>query len=311
MLGQEEVQPEGITVEDFASAHELGLNFEILHGGKALTKSIRSPRTQKLGLALAGYVDYLHAGRVLLFGGSEINYLAILDPAARERSIRSLFPLEICCIVITRGLESPVGLTELAAERGFALLRTGAQSSVAIRKISEFLEIALAPRTTIHGVFVEVLGLGILILGPSGIGKSECALELILRGHRLIADDSVEVMRRGSDRLIGAGGPILKHHMELRGIGIVDIKELFGISATGELHVVDLAIRLERWKPDAQYDRLGFDRPTMEILGIEIPVIDMPVAPGRNVSTLVEVAARTHLLRKNGRQLSKELSTGQ
>lgn len=308
MLGQEEVHPETITVRELADAHELGLNFEILHGGAALAQQIRSPRLQKLGLALAGYTDYIHPDRVQLLGGSEANYLGMLDEASREKSIRSLCPLGICCIVITRGLENPAGLGEAAREGNFALLRTPALSSVAIRRISEFLEVRLAPRATIHGVFVEVFGLGILILGPSGIGKSECALELVMRGHRLISDDSVVICRRGIDCLVGMGGPVLRHHMELRGIGIVDIKELFGISATEESHEIDFAMRLERWNPDGVYDRLGLDRSTLDILGVPVPLIEMPVAPGRNVSTLVEVAARTHLLRRQGQKLSKELS---
>lgn len=146
-------------------------------------------------------------------------------------------------------------------------------------------------------------------MGPSGIGKSECALELVLRGHRLVSDDSVEITRHSVDRLVGAGGPVLKHHMELRGLGIIDIEELFGISATGQSHALDFVVQLERWKPDGEYDRLGLDRATVEILGVSVPLIKMPVAPGRNVSTLIEVAARIHLLRRRGYQLSGELRT--
>ncbi|MBZ5496859.1 MAG: HPr(Ser) kinase/phosphatase [Acidobacteriia bacterium] len=307
MLEQEGSQPESITVAEFALAPELGLELDVIYGGEGMAHQIRSPRIQKLGLALAGYTDYIHPDRVQLLGGSEMNYLRILEPAACEKSIRRLGRLKICCIVITKGLDVPPGFLELARESGIALLRTAALSSVAIRRISDFLEVRLAPRTTIHGVFIEVFGLGVLILGPSGIGKSECALELVLRGHRLIADDSVEITRRGINGLIGAGGPVLKHHMELRGLGIIDIKELFGVSATGQTHALDLVVRLERWKPEGEYDRLGLDRPTVEILGVPMPVIEMPVAPGRNVSTLVEVAARTQLLRKRGYQLSGEL----
>jgi HPr kinase/phosphorylase len=155
---------------------------------------------------------------------------------------------------------------------------------------------------TIHGVLLEVFGLGVLLLGPSGIGKSECALELVLKGHRLIADDLVELTRRGLDRLLGAGGETLKHHMELRGLGIINIKELFGISATGASQNVDFAVRLERWNSDTEYDRLGVERSKIEFLGVSIPLVDMPVAPGRNVATLVEVAARIHLLRQRGYQ---------
>jgi HPr kinase/phosphorylase len=310
MPDKEEIPPEGITVREFALARESGLNFEIVQGGEGLERTIRSPRIQKIGLALAGYTAYIHPGRIQVLGGSEVNYLSILDPCAYENALRGLRLVEICGIVITRGLEAPHGILELAREGKFAVLRTAALSSVAIRRIADYLEARMAPRATVHGVLVEVFGLGILILGPSGIGKSECALELVSRGHRLIADDSVEIARRGLDVLVGMGGPVLKHHMELRGLGIIDIKELFGISAIGTSHTLDVVVRLERWRPESEYDRLGLDQATVEILQVQVPVIEMPVAPGRNMSTLVEVAARTHLLRKRGYHPSRELEEG-
>ena len=188
----------------------------------------------------------------------------------------------------------------MCREEKIPLLRSSALSSISIAKISGYLEKRLAPRMTIHGVLIEIFGLGVLLLGPSGIGKSECALELVLKGHRLITDDSVEITRRGIDRLSGSGGKVLKHHMELRGLGIINIKELFGISATGASKVVDFAVRLERWNPEAEYDRLGLDQDAIKFLGVSIPLVNMPVAPGRNVATLVEVAARIHLLRQRG-----------
>jgi HPr kinase/phosphorylase len=303
----EEIRPEGITVREFVDAVRPSLELEVLHGGDALDRRILSPRIQKIGLALAGYLDYVHSGRVQLLGGSEINFLSILDPEARAASVRNLGRLELCCVVIAKGLEAPPGLLELALERSFPLLRTKALSSVAIQHIASILEMRLAPRATLHGVFMDVFGLGVLILGPSGIGKSECALELLLRGHRLIADDSVEISKRGLDRLVGSAGKILKHHMEIRGIGIIDVKELFGISVTEEEHSLELVVQLDRWRADCRYERLGLDRPTIPILGIPVPLIAMPVAPGRNISALVEVAARTQLLRKTGQPLSKEL----
>jgi HPr kinase/phosphorylase len=303
----EEVRPESVTVREFTQATELGLALEVLQGGEALENRIRSPRVQKLGLALAGFTNYIRPERVQLLGGSEINYLKILTPEEYGESLRRLHPLKISCIIVTRGLEVPAGLVDMAREQRCALLRTGVLSSLAILRISDYLELRLAPRTTMHGVFMEVFGLGVLLLGPSGIGKSECALELILRGHRLVADDSVEILRHKVDRLTAEAGPVLKHHMELRGLGIIDIKELFGISATGHSHSLDFVVRLERWKPDGEYDRLGMDPTSLEILGVPVPLIEMPVAPGRNISTLVEVAARAHLLRRAGHGLSSEL----
>jgi HPr kinase/phosphorylase len=299
--------PEGISVGDFVLARDLGLNLEILHAGEGMAHPIRSPRIQKLGMALAGYTDYIHPDRILLLGGSEGNYLKILNPAAYHTALHNLHSISICCVLITKGLEVPPGLVDTARACSFPLLRTSVLSSIAIHKIGEFLEARLAARLTLHGVFVEVFGLGVLILGPSGIGKSECALELLLRGHRLISDDSVEFTRCSHNGIHGTGGPVLRHHMELRGLGIIDIRELFGISATGEGHALDFVVRLERWQPENEYDRLGLDQDTIPIMQVPVPLITMPVAPGRNVSILIEVAARTQLLRKRGLRLSREL----
>ncbi len=300
-------EPIIVTVREFATAPTLGLDLEVLQSHEGLENEIRSSRIQKLGMALAGFAGYIHPDRVQVIGSSEANYLRALDAQARIAAIHRLKRHKICCIVVTKGLEVPEELLKLAGEEKIPILRSAALSSISITKIVSYLEKRLAPRITIHGVLLEVFGLGVLILGPSGIGKSECALELVLKGHRLITDDYVELTRRGIDRLSGSGAKVLKHHMELRGLGIINIKELFGISATGTSQNVDFAVRLERWKSDAEYDRLGLEHSTIEFLGVSIPLIDMPVAPGRNVATLVEVAARIHLLRQRGYRPSKEI----
>jgi HPr kinase/phosphorylase len=281
------------------TAPTLGLDFEVLQESDGLENEIRSPRIQKLGMALAGFAA-IHPERLQIIGSSEANYLWTLDSEARSTAVQRLRKHKICCIVVTKGLEVPEELLTLSSDERIPVLRSAAVSAISIAKITAYLERRLAPRITIHGVLLEVFGLGVLILGPSGIGKSECALELVLKGHRLITDDYVELTRRGIDRLSGAGGKILRHHMELRGLGIINIKELFGISATGTSQNIDFAVRLERWKSDEEYDRLGLEQSTAEFLGVSIPLIDMPVAPGRNVATLVEVAARIHLLRQRG-----------
>jgi len=291
--------PGVVTVREFMTAPTLGLDFEVLQESHGLENEIRSPRIQKLGMALAGFAA-IHPERLQIIGSSEANYLRTLDSEARFTAVQRLKKHKICCIVVTKGLEVPEELLKLSDDEGIPVLRSAAVSSISIAKITAYLERRLAPRITVHGVLLEVFGLGVLILGPSGIGKSECALELVLKGHRLITDDYVVLTRRGIDRLSGAGGKILKHHMELRGLGIINIKELFGISATGTSQNIDFAVRLERWKSDEEYDRLGLEQSTAEFLGVSIPLIDMPVAPGRNVATLVEVAARIHLLRQRG-----------
>jgi HPr kinase/phosphorylase len=294
-----------VTIREFVGALAGGLGFEVLQD-RDLENEIRSARIQKLGMGLAGFTGYIHPNRVQVFGNSELNYLRALDPESRSAAIQRLRKYKICCIVVTKGLEVPDELIKLSGEEKIPILRSKAASSISAEKIVNYLEARLAPRMTIHGVLLEIFGLGVLLLGPSGIGKSECALELVLKGHRLITDDSVEITRLGIDRLSGSGGDVLKHHMELRGLGIINIRELFGISATGTSQDVDFAVRLERWKSDAEYDRLGLDQSSIELLGVSIPVIDMPVAPGRNVATLVEVAARIHLLRQRGYQPFQE-----
>jgi HPr kinase/phosphorylase len=290
---------EAVTVREFIVAPALGLDFEIIQP-KGLDNEIRSARIQKLGLALAGFKGYIHSDRIQIFGSSESHYLKALDPESRLAAIRNLKRYKVCCIVVTKGLEVPEELQRFADEGSIPILRSRALSSVSAERITGYLQVRLAPQMTIHGVLLEVFGLGVLVLGQSGIGKSECALELILKGHRLIADDSVVLSKTGMDRLAGSGGEVLKHHMELRGLGIINIRELLGISATGTSQDIDFAVRLERWKSDAEYDRLGLDQSNIEYLGVSIPVIEMPVAPGRNVATLVEVAARIHLLRQRG-----------
>ncbi len=295
----ERLQIEEVTIREFSTTPALGLELEVLQD-RGLDNKIGSARIQKLGMGLAGFSGYIHPNRIQVFGSSELNYLRDLDPEARSAAVQRLGKYKICCILVTKGLEVTGELLKLAAENSIPVLRSRVVSSVAMEKIVAYLEVRLAPRMTIHGVLLEIFGLGVLILGPSGIGKSECALELILKGHRLITDDAVDITRIGIDRLSGSGGDILKHHMELRGLGIINIRELLGISATGASQNIDFAVRLERWKSDAEYDRLGLDQSSLELLGVSIPVIDMPVAPGRNMATLVEVAARIHLLRQRG-----------
>jgi len=289
-----------VTVSEMITALFPLLNFEVLQGRSGMDSEIRSPRVQKLGMVLAGFTGYIHLDRIHVFGSSETHFLQTLDPAGRAAAIQRLQKNKICCILVTQGLQVPEELLDVAAGAGIPILRSAAISSVAIARTTGYLEERLAPRMTIHGVMLEIFGLGVLLVGPSGIGKSECALELVMKGHRLITDDYVEITRHGMDRLTGEGAKVLQHHMELRGLGIIDIKELFGVSATGSFQNIDLVVRLERWRPDAEYDRLGLDQATTEFLGVQVPVMEMPVGPGRNIATLVEVAARIQLLRQRG-----------
>jgi HPr kinase/phosphorylase len=188
------------------------------------------------------------------------------------------------------------------------VLRTPIATPVAINRIGAVLEDALAVREVLHGVLMDILGLGVLIIGDSGLGKSECALDLIVRGHRLVADDTVEVRRRGETTLIGTCPELTRHHMEVRGIGVINIRDLFGVAATRTAKRVELVVRLERWDPDREYERLGLDENTFDLFGVKVPLISMPVAPGRNLAILVEVAARNQLLRSRGLNAARDLA---
>ncbi|HSW40134.1 MAG TPA: HPr(Ser) kinase/phosphatase [Acidobacteriota bacterium] len=293
-------QEKGVTIRELVTEPALDINLEVLSGHSNLGKKICSPKVQKLGMALFGASGDVHHDRVQIVGESESNYLQSMEPEERTVVIQRLKKYDFCCVVVMQGLEVPAEFYAFFEQAQIPLIRSGDNGVITVARLTRYLENRLAPRITIHGVLLEVFGLGVLILGPSGIGKSECALELVLKGHRLIADDYVDITRHGIDRLSGEGGKVLKHHMELRGLGIINIRDLFGISATGTAQTLDFVVRLERWKSDGEYDRLGLEHSTIEFLDVPVPVMDMPVAPGRNVATLVEIAARIHLLRQRG-----------
>ena len=272
-----------------------------------MQRPITNPHIQKTGLALAGFHEYLKPGRVLVFGESEIRYLERLDAAARVSALRLAFTLDFPCVMITGGFAPPPELVAEAERARLPVLKTPLPTPTAIAKIGALLEDSLAERTIVHAVLMDVLGLGVLLVGESGIGKSECALDLIVRGHRLVADDTVEIRRRQESILIGTCPELTRHHMELRGLGVINVKDLFGIASTRSSKRVELVVQLERWDPAREYERLGLDDEPYEILGLRIPVLRMPVAPGRNIAILVEVAARNQLLRARGHHAARVL----
>ena len=285
-----------------------GLDLDLLAGAGGLERRIALPHVQKTGLALAGFDEYLRAGRVLIFGESEIRFLERMDPPERARALRRLFSRDLPCVMITMGLEAPADLAAEAERAGVPLLRTALNTPVAIARLTTLLEDRMAPRETRHGVLMDILGLGVLLTGESGIGKSECALDLIGRGHRLVADDTVEIRCRGEAILIGTCPELTRHHVEVRGLGLVNVTDLFGVSATRSSKRVELVVQFERWEPGREYDRLGLETTTIDILGVGVPCVTMPVAPGRNLAMLVEVAARNQLLRTRGRHAARLLA---
>ena len=290
-----------------ARPESTGLSIELLAGANGLGRHITSPYIQKTGLALAGFHEYLQPGRILLFGESEVRFLESLDTDTRRQALGKCFNADLPCLLVTGGAEVPAELVLEGERANVPILRTPVPTAAAIGKLTAMLEDRLAHREIIHGVLVDILGLGVLIVGESGIGKSECALDLVVRGHRLVADDTVEVRRRSESIVIGSCPEITRHHMEVRGLGLINIRDLFGVASTRTSKRVELVVHLERWDPGREYDRLGLDDAAYDLIGLKVPLIKMPVATGRNLAILVEVAARNQLLRMRGINAAREL----
>jgi HPr kinase/phosphorylase len=284
------------------------LALKLVTGDDGLDRVIARPRVQKPGLAFAGYYEYIKPWRVQIIGESETKYLQSLPPRLREKRIRDVTGLDVSCYVVTKGI---LPLDEFRTEcekRGVPLFSTPALSSITITRITYFLEETMAPRVTMHSGLLDVYGIGVLLIGDSGIGKSECALDLVYRGHRLIADDMVVIRRHPNDVLLGYSNDLLRHHMELRGIGIIDIKDLFGVASTRDVKPIDLVVKLEKWLEGTEYDRLGITGESYELLGVSKPYVRLPVASGRNLALLVEIAARNHLMKLQGYDSAREFT---
>ena len=281
-------QTPGVTVGSVIA----GLDLKVMGGAAGLDRRLTNAYIQKTGLALAGMPEYLRPGRVLVFGDSEIRYLHSLGSDARRSALGAIFSSGIPCILVTNAQTVPGELTEEADRAGVPLLWTAWSTPTAIAKLTSALEDSLALRQVVHGVLMDLLGLGVLIVGESGIGKSECALDLVVRGHRLVADDTVEIRCRAQSVLIGSCPELTRHHVEIRGLGLLNVTDLFGIASTRRSKRVELIVQLERWEAGREYDRLGLDDAFQDVMGIKVPLVRMPVAPGRNVAMLVDRLTR-------------------
>jgi HPr kinase/phosphorylase len=302
-------EPRGVTVATVLRdvAESRALDLELLAGGTGLERRITIPHTQKTGLALSGFDAYLRPGRVLVFGRSEVSYLETLTAGERGEALRRIFSHDVPCLLVTGGATMPPETVAEADRAGVPLLSSRAATPEAMSRLSSVLDTYLAERGIVHGVLMDILGLGVLMVGESGIGKSECALDLVVRGHRLVADDTVELRCRAQSFLIGTCPELTRHHMEIRGLGLINVQDLFGVASTRSSKRVELVVQLERWEHGREYDRLGLDEEFYEVIGARIPMIRMPVAPGRNVAILVEVAARNQLLRSRGHHAARRL----
>ena len=299
---------EYVEVRELLGQELADLHFTVLCGNSQLDKRVTHPRVQKPGLAFAGYYDYIKPGRVQIIGESETKFLLTLSAETCRERFEHITAMPVPVFIITKGLEPLPGFLDLCRDRDLPVVSSPSLCSVIIKRVGYFLEDHLVPSTVLHGVLLDVYGLGVLLIGDSGVGKSECALDLISRGHSLVADDRVTVKRYPHGDLVGYCEEPLRHHMELRGLGIINVKDLFGLAAVRERKSIDLVIDLEPWDENRAYDRLGLDETVYKILDTPCPYIKMPVALGRNLSILVEIAARNHVLKLQGHHSAREFA---
>jgi len=289
-----------ISIRHILEKREAEWKLELLTSDTGLDNTFSTSELNRPGLALTGYYDVFSADRIQTLGLTEISYLHSLKSRDRRHRLERMFEFYIPCVVITTSLEAPEELIEVAEENRVPVLRTPLLTSNFCGHLSHFLERELAPSWAVHGVMMDIFGMGVLIQGRSGVGKSECALELIERSHRLVADDIVILRRVGNEELVGTCSERLRYHMEIRGIGIIDIESLYGVRSVRTEEVVSLLIRLERWDPKKDYERLGIKQRSAKLFDCRIPEYILPVEPGRNISILVEVAALMQRLRNQG-----------
>ncbi|MCB2203752.1 HPr(Ser) kinase/phosphatase [bacterium] len=276
-------------------------------------RKITEKNLHRPGLALAGYVELFTFHRVQIFGNTEIKYLNSLDPEQGLAAFERLFDFDIPCIVVTNGNEFNPALLEVATRHGVPVFYTAFETTKAYYYMSDFLDDQFAPQTVIHGAFVDVYGVGVLFIGRSGIGKSEIALDLVERGHRLVADDVVVVTQKAEGLLMGSGTDLVKHFMEIRGLGLIDIRSMFGIRAIRFQKRLEIIVHLEEWDEKAEYERTGLDSSEATVLGTNIPHVRLPIFPGKNVTVITEVIALNYLLKHYGYdpaiEFSKRLQT--
>ena len=287
-------------IQDFFESPFFRSQLEIVGGRGGLSNIIKIPYLHRPGLAMTGFTDFLMKNQFQILGQTEIHYLRQLEPEKRKEVVDNYMGFGLACLIVARGLKLPVEMIQSADSTNTPILRSNLPTHVLTEQVTQYLDIHFASTASQHGVLVDIHGVGVLLLGRGGIGKSECALDLLLKGHRLVADDMVVLKRIPPGIIRGEPTEVIKYHMEIRGLGVLNIKELFGISSIRGLKKVHLVVKLVDWDEEEEYDRVGLEEHHHSILGVKLPMIILPVAPGRNISAIIEVAAKNHLLKLEG-----------
>jgi HPr kinase/phosphorylase len=298
-----------ISVESFYQEAKERLRLTLASGETGLSKRrVTSVDVNRLGMALTGFFKFFASDRIQVLGKTEVSYLDTLPPAARAAVLRRVMAYNLPCVIVTHRVKPPKELLAEAKRRAIPLFATPLPTTKLISEVSVYLEEKFAPETTLHGTLLDVYGVGILVLGGSGIGKSECALDLVERGHRLVADDLVHIKRLANRILMGSRSEIIKHHMEIRGLGIINVESLFGVGAIRDKKRIELVVKLEEWDNKKEYDRLGLSPEQYGIFDVQIPMFVIPVRPGRNLAVIIEVASMNHRLMKLGYFTAQEFA---
>lgn len=285
------------------------MNLDVVAGEAGLNRVIQVADLHRPGMEIAGYFDYYPAERVQILGKTELTFFQTLTDEQKQERIARMISDVTPCFVISRGQDIPEELLTKAEEASVPVLRSPLTTTILASRLTNFLENELAPTTTIHGVLVDVYGVGVLITGSSGIGKSETALELVKRGHRLVADDAVEIRQTADNQLYGSAPDLIKHLLEIRGVGIINVMTLFGAGAVRSVKKISIVMALENWQQDKQYDRIGLDEEKTQIIDTEIPLLTIPVRPGRNLAVIIEVAAMNYRLKGMGYNAAQQFTS--
>lgn len=297
-----------LTVGQLLTRLRDSLELEHIPTTNGLDRPVENPNASSPGLVLAGYTARFPARRLQVFGETEITYLKSLDPATRQENLQKFFSFPIPCLFITKGQQPGPDLHDLAAAAGIAIIRSTLKTDEFYNRLKPWLENEFAPTTNLHASLADVFGVGLLFIGKSGIGKSECVLDLIERGHRFVADDLVIARRRGRNVVIGRGHDLQAHHMEIRGVGLIDIPALFGVRAVRHQKRIEVVVQLEHWDHNDPPDRTGLEIETTSILDVELPKMRVPLNPGKNITVIAEVIAMNHLLRYSGVDSAKRFN---